>query len=53
MAVIGVGDIREAEYADELLREERLDLVAIGRALLADPAWAQKAAEKLGVKVQR
>ncbi|MDO8673455.1 MAG: NADH:flavin oxidoreductase [Dehalococcoidia bacterium] len=47
--VIGVGNIREPEYADRVVREERIDLVAIGRALLSDPLWAQKAAERLGV----
>jgi NADPH2 dehydrogenase len=47
--VIGVGNIHEAEYADRVVREGRIDLAAIGRALLADPLWAIKAAEKLGV----
>jgi 2,4-dienoyl-CoA reductase-like NADH-dependent reductase (Old Yellow Enzyme family) len=49
--VIGVGNIREAEYADRVVREGRIDLVAVGRALLADPLWALKAAEKLGVPI--
>ncbi|MFW5801990.1 MAG: hypothetical protein ACOCVC_08135, partial [Spirochaeta sp.] len=42
--VIGVGGIKtpgEAETA--LTREEPVDLVAVGRSLLADPAWAAKA----------
>ena len=45
--VIGVGRIREAEYADSLVCAGEVDLVAVGRALLKDPGWAQKAVEKL------
>jgi len=45
--VIGVGGIREAEYADKLIREGRVDLVALGRELLRDPDWAKKANETL------
>ena len=49
--VIGVGNIRDPEYADRMVREGRIDLAAIGRALLADPLWAQKATQKLGVPI--
>ena len=45
--VIGVGNIREAEYADRAVREEKIDLVAVGRELLKDPSWAEKAARRL------
>ena len=45
--VIGVGGISEAEYADKLVREGKVDLVAVGRALRRDPQWAKKAIEKL------
>ena len=48
--VIGVGGIREAEYADELVREGLVDLVAVGRALLKDSKWAEKALERFGAK---
>jgi NADPH2 dehydrogenase len=48
--VIGVGNIRDADYADRVVREGKIDLVAIGRALLKDPLWAEKAAQKLGIK---
>ena len=41
--VIGVGGITETEYANTLIREEKVDLVAVGRALLKDPDWAIKA----------
>ncbi|KYH36990.1 MAG: hypothetical protein AYL28_005650, partial [Candidatus Bathyarchaeota archaeon B23] len=41
--VIGVGGIKTAEEADAILRSGRVDLVAVGRALLSDPHWALKA----------
>jgi len=43
--VIGVGGIRTPEFADEVIRKNRVDLVAVGRAMLADPEWAFKAIE--------
>jgi NADPH2 dehydrogenase len=45
--VIGVGGITEAEFADRLVRDGKVDLVAIGRALWKDPKWAEKAVEAL------
>jgi len=45
--VIGVGGITEAEHADGLVREGKVDLVAVGRALWKDPKWAEKAVEAL------
>ncbi|MGA2768554.1 MAG: NADH:flavin oxidoreductase [Candidatus Bathyarchaeia archaeon] len=45
--IIGVGGITEAEYADKLVREGKVDLVAVGRALWKDPKWAEKAVETL------
>lgn len=45
--VIGVGGITEPEFADRLLREGRVDLVAVGRKLLEDPDWAKKAVKAL------
>ncbi len=47
--VIGVGNITEAEYADRIVREGRVDLVALGRKLLSDPEFPKQAAQKLGV----
>ncbi len=47
--VIGVGNITQPEYADALVREGRVDLVAIGRLLLSNPDFPKFAAEKLGV----
>jgi NADPH2 dehydrogenase len=48
--VIGVGNIRDADYADFVVREGRIDLVAIGRALLKNPDWAEQAAQQLEMK---
>jgi 2,4-dienoyl-CoA reductase-like NADH-dependent reductase (Old Yellow Enzyme family) len=45
--VIGVGRITQPEYADRVIQEGRVDLVAIGRALLKDPDWATKAIKNL------
>ena len=45
--VIGVGRIRTPEFANEIIMKGRADLVAVGRAILADPEWALKAIEAL------
>jgi NADPH2 dehydrogenase len=45
--VIGVGGITHPEFADSLVQEGKVDLVAVGRAFLKDPLWAEKAIEKL------
>jgi len=45
--VIGVGGIKTPEVADEIIRNNRADLVAVGRAMLANPEWALKAMEAL------
>jgi len=45
--IIGVGGIREAEFADKLVLEGKVDLVAVGRALMRDYQWAEKAIETL------
>ena len=41
--VIGVGGITDPAFADQAIRQGRVDLVAVGRALLADPDWALSA----------
>jgi len=43
--VIGVGVIRTPAFAEKILREGRIDFVALGRALIADPHWPNKARE--------
>jgi len=45
--VIGVGGIKEAEFADNLVKAGRVDLVAVGRALWHDNEWAVKASKTL------
>jgi NADPH2 dehydrogenase len=45
--VIGVGGITEPEYADNLVNEGKVDLVAVGRAFWKDSQWAEKAIETL------
>ena len=41
--VVGVGRIKSPELADRILKEGRADVVAMGRALIADPMLPQKA----------
>lgn len=45
MLTMGVGRINDPELADQLLQEEKIDLVGIGRAQLADPEFCKKAKE--------
>ncbi|MFC2073100.1 NADH:flavin oxidoreductase [Chloroflexota bacterium] len=46
--VIGVGNITEAAYADRVIREGKVDLVALGRKLLSAPDFPKQAAKTLG-----
>lgn len=46
--VIGVSVIRSPKYAKEILEKKRVDFVALGRPLAADPYWPQKAMEGKG-----
>lgn len=48
--VIATGGIADPEYAEKILKEGKADLVAIGRALIADGEWAIKA--KMGMEVK-
>jgi len=43
--VIGVGAIRTPQVAEEILTAGKADFVALGRTLLADPHWPNKAKE--------
>jgi 2,4-dienoyl-CoA reductase-like NADH-dependent reductase (Old Yellow Enzyme family) len=45
--VIGVGGIKEVQFADKLIQQRKVDLVAIGRQLFKDPDWGIKAIELL------
>lgn len=44
--VITAGKIKTPEFAEEIIRTERADLVALGRPLIADGHWALKAASR-------
>ncbi len=41
--VVVAGGITKPEYADQVIREGKVDLVAVGRAMLENPNWAQDA----------
>lgn len=43
LPVIGVGRVNDPRLADQIIREKRADMVAIGRGLLADPELPNKA----------
>jgi NADPH2 dehydrogenase len=45
--VIGVGGIKQPEFADKLVADGLVDLVAVGRALYHDNEWPQKAVQTL------
>ncbi|MDR3284253.1 MAG: FAD-dependent oxidoreductase [Treponema sp.] len=45
MLTMGVGRINTPELAEDLLEKEKIDLVGIGRAQLADPDFVTKAKE--------
>jgi 2,4-dienoyl-CoA reductase-like NADH-dependent reductase (Old Yellow Enzyme family) len=51
--VITVGKIDTPQLADEIIAEEKADLIAIGRALLADPKWAKKASSGEPEKIRK
>jgi len=47
LPVIGVGGIKEPRFANRLIQERKVDLVAVGRELLRYPDWATKAIKEL------
>ncbi|NOU88065.1 NADPH dehydrogenase NamA [Paenibacillus sp. LMG 31460] len=51
IAVGAVGLISEPEQAEEILQNERADLIFLGRVLLRDPYWARTAARKLNAEI--
>ncbi|ELZ46450.1 NADH:flavin oxidoreductase/NADH oxidase [Halorubrum californiense DSM 19288] len=50
--VAAVGGITEPTHADALVRNERADLVALGREMLRHPYWPLEAAHELGADVE-
>lgn len=53
IATMAVGVITTGQQADEILRDGRADLVALGRELMYDPFWPLHAAEALGCDQDR
>jgi 2,4-dienoyl-CoA reductase-like NADH-dependent reductase (Old Yellow Enzyme family)/thioredoxin reductase len=43
--VITVNKIRHVQFAERVLQENKADMIALGRPLLADPDWPMKALE--------
>ena len=52
LIVTGGGLITDARMANQLIEEEQVDLVFLGRELLRDPYWPLHAAETLGIQAQ-
>lgn len=51
LVTMAVGLIATPDLAEEIIHEEKADLVAIGRAMLDNPRWGLHAAARLGVDV--
>lgn len=52
LPVLGGGLITSSEMAEELIQNERADLVYLGRELLRNPYWPLKAAKELKYEIQ-
>jgi NADPH2 dehydrogenase len=52
IATGAVGLITQAVQAEEIIKNNRADLIFIGRELLRDPYWALRAASQLGVMLE-
>jgi len=50
--VITAGKIIDPDFADQVIARGKADFVAMGRALLADSQWANKAREKRAEEIQ-
>jgi len=48
--VLAGGGINDPQLADAVLRQGKVDMVVIGRALIADPHWAIKAKKGLPIR---
>lgn len=51
--VIAVGPFREPNIAEDAVKEGKVDFVALGRALIADPFWVTKASEGKNKEINR
>ncbi|CAM5210951.1 NADPH dehydrogenase NamA OS=Lysinibacillus sphaericus OX=1421 GN=LS41612_09565 PE=4 SV=1 [Lysinibacillus sphaericus] len=47
-----VGLITIAQHAEEILQNNRADLIFLGRVLLREPYWPLHAAKELGTKIE-
>ncbi|MEH7106269.1 MULTISPECIES: NADPH dehydrogenase NamA [Bacillaceae] len=52
IATGAVGLITSPIQAEEILQNDRADLILIARELLRDPYWPRRAAKELGVKIE-
>lgn len=52
IATGAVGLIKTGRQAEEILRNDRADLVFIGREILKNPFWARSAAEELNADIE-
>lgn len=52
IATGAVGLITSGLHAEEILQNDRADLIILGRELLRDPYWPRTAAKQLGVKIE-
>lgn len=48
----GLGLITSAAQAEEIIQNNRADLIFMGRELLRDPYWPRKAAKELGAEIE-
>jgi 2,4-dienoyl-CoA reductase-like NADH-dependent reductase (Old Yellow Enzyme family)/thioredoxin reductase len=48
--IIAAGGITDPQESENIIAEGKADMIALGRALLADPLWAEKA--KMGKRVR-
>lgn len=51
IATSAVGLLYEPALADEIIRNERADLIFLGRSLLYNPYWALDASRRLGAEI--
>ena len=47
---MAVGLIMEAEQAENILKNNQADLIALAREMISDSSWAFRAGQKLGLK---
>ncbi|SPD71715.1 NADH:flavin oxidoreductase, Old Yellow Enzyme family [uncultured Desulfobacterium sp.] len=50
--VITVNKIRHVDFAENILQRKRADMIALGRALLADPMWPYKAMNNKAAEIR-